>query len=101
MKSKIAVMMSVALGLPGVIFGQHHGPTAAPTTEQSISGDWVIQFQAGHQSVAGSLQLQASGERLEGTIETSHTGPGTVENGKWNNQKQRRLWFSKNMSRLS
>jgi hypothetical protein len=99
MKIKIAVMMCVALGLPGVIFGQHHAPSATPTAEQSITGDWVIHFQAGHQSVSGSLQLEADGERLAGTIETSHTGPGTVENGKWNNQKlEATLVFKKHES---
>jgi hypothetical protein len=87
MKINIAVMMCAALGLPGVIFGQHHAPPATPTAEQSITGDWVIHFQAGHESVSGSLHLQADGERLAGTVETGHTGPGTVENGKWSKQK--------------
>src|SRR5206468_9955482 len=36
---------------------------------------------------SGSLHLQADGERLAGTVETGHTGPGTVENGKWSKQK--------------
>src|SRR4029077_17963027 len=74
MKIKIAVMMCAALGLPGVIFGQHHAPPAPPTAEQSITGDWVIHFQAGHESVSGSLRLEADGERLAGTVETGHTG---------------------------
>ena len=77
----------ICLGLSGVIFGQHQAPPTTPDAKQSITGDWVIHFQAGHESVAGSLQLQADGERLTGTIETAHTGPGRVESGKWNNQK--------------
>ena len=98
MKIKIAVMCA-ALGLPGVIFGQHHAPPATPTAEQSITGDWVIHFQAGHESVSGSLHLQTDGERLAGTIETSHTGPGTVENGKWSDQKlEATLVFKKHES---
>ena len=92
-------MMCAAFGIPGVIFGQHHAPTAAPTAEQSITGDWVIHFQAGHQSVSGSLHLQADGERLAGTVETGHTGPGTVENGKWSKQKlEATLVFKKHES---
>src|ERR1051326_8087755 len=97
--SKIAVMMCAAFGIPGVIFGQHHAPSANPTAEQSIAGDWVIHFQAGHQSVSGSLHLQADGERLAGTVETGHTGPGTVENGKWSKQKlEATLVFKKHES---
>lgn len=99
MKINIAVMMCAALGLPGVIFGQHHAPPATPTAEQSITGDWVIHFQAGHESVSGSLHLQADGERLAGTVETGHTGPGTVENGKWSKQKlEATLVFKKHES---
>ena len=99
MKIKIAVVMCAALGLPGVIFGQHHAPPATPTAEQSITGDWVIHFQAGHESVSGSLHLQADGERLAGTVETGHTGPGTVENGKWSKQKlEATLVFKKHES---
>ena len=92
-------MMCAALGVPGVIFGQHHAPPATPTAEQSITGDWVIHFQAGHESVSGSLHLQADGERLAGTVETGHTGPGTVENGKWSKQKlEATLVFKKHES---
>ena len=99
MKIKIVVMMCAAVGLPGVIFGQHHAPPATPTAEQSITGDWIIHFQAGHQSVAGGLHLHAEAERLTGTVETDHTGPGTIENGTWNNQKlQATLVFKKHES---
>ena len=77
------------LGLPYVLFGQHHppAPTATATSEQSITGDWIIHFQAGHQSVSGNLRLQTDEERLTGSVETAHTGPGTVQNGKWSMQK--------------
>jgi hypothetical protein len=79
--------MCVAAGLPSVVFGQHHAPPPPATAERSITGDWVIHFQAGHESVSGSLHLQVDRERLTGTVETAHTGPGTIQNGKWSNQK--------------
>jgi hypothetical protein len=100
MKIKIAAIMCGAVGLPCVSFGQHHAPPATPiAAEQSIIGDWVIHFQAGHESVSGSLHLQANGQQLTGTIETGHTGPGTVENGKWSNPKlEATLVFKKHES---
>jgi len=92
--------LRVVGNVPGwSIFGEHHAPPATPTAEQSITGDWVIHFQAGHESVSGSLHLQADGERLAGTVETGHTGPGTVENGKWSKQKlEATLVFKKHES---
>lgn len=85
MKIKITAVMCVVLGLRCVLFGQYNATTT--TYDQSISGDWIIHFQAGHQSVSGNLHLLADGERLNGTVETGHTGPGTVQNGRWNKQK--------------
>lgn len=86
MRIKITLLMSIALGLSGVVFGQHN-VSPAPTTDQSITGAWIIHFQAGHDTVTGKLYLQADGERLTGTVETGHTGPGTVQDGKWSKQK--------------
>ena len=88
MKTKMTAVICGALGLPYVVFGQHSAPPPSPTTsDHSITGDWIIHFQAGHQSVSGSLRLQADGDRIAGSVETAHTGPGTVQNGKWSNQK--------------
>src|SRR5215469_395481 len=87
MKTTIAAMTCGALGLPYFVFGQHHAPLPRTMADQSITGDWVIHFQAGHTNVSGSLHLQVDRERLIGTVETAHTGPGTIQNGKWSNQK--------------
>lgn len=85
-RSKITAVICGALGLACVLFGQHDPPL--PTqSDQSITGDWIIHFQAAGHTVSGNLHLQADGERLTGTIETAHTGPGTVQNGKWSNRK--------------
>jgi hypothetical protein len=87
MRINIAAMMCGVLGLPYVVFGQHQTPPITRTAEQSITGDWIIHFQVGHQTVSGNLHFQADGERLTGTVETEHTGPGTIQNGKWSNRK--------------
>ena len=87
MRTKIAAVMCGAVGLPYFVFGQHHAPSPPATAGRSITGHWVIHFQAGHQSVSGSLHLQVDRERLTGTVETAHTGPGTIQNGKWSDRK--------------
>ena len=82
-KSNIIAVFAGALAIPFVLFGQPN----APAVNDSVTGDWTIRFQAGKQSVSGNLHLEAAGEQLTGTIETAHTGPGTIRDGKWNNQK--------------
>src|SRR3974390_1678123 len=49
----------------------------------SIAGQWNITFMVQGQSVAGSLVLAAEGDRLTGTVETQHTGPGKLQDGKF------------------
>jgi hypothetical protein len=80
---KIAAVTCSALALPCVLFGQHNASPA----DLSIAGDWIITFQAQGHSVSGNLHLEADGKQLTGTIQTTHTGPGTVQNGKWSEQK--------------
>lgn len=81
--NKIIAVLCGALAVPCLLLGQPN----APAVNQSVTGDWVIHFQAGKQSVSGNLHLEAEGERLAGTIETAHTGPGTIQDGKWSSQK--------------
>jgi hypothetical protein len=89
MKTIMTAVICGALGLPYVVFGQHHPPPTTTTiaSDQSISGEWLIHFQAGHQSVSGNLRLQADGDQITGSVETAHTGPGTVQHGKWSKPK--------------
>jgi hypothetical protein len=83
-KNKFFSVLCGALALPCVLLGQQPGTTAV---NQSVTGDWVIHFQAGKQNVSGNLHLEVDGEKLTGTIETAHTGPGTIQDGKWSSQK--------------
>ena len=49
----------------------------------SIAGEWNITFMVQGQSVPGTLVLAAEGEKLTGTVETQHTGPGKLQDGKF------------------
>lgn len=82
---KIAAIFGSTFALPLVLLAQAQ-PTASPALD-SITGDWTVYFQAVGKTVSGKLHLEVNGERLTGTIETSHTGPGKVQDGKWSNNK--------------
>ncbi len=49
----------------------------------SIAGEWNITFMVQGQTVPGTLVLSAEGEKLTGTVETQHTGPGKLTDGKF------------------
>jgi len=49
----------------------------------SIAGEWQITFMVQGQSASGTLVLAPDGEKLTGTVETQHTGPGKLQDGKF------------------
>ena len=68
-----AVLCSTALALS----------QGSDQTENSINGKWVVSFTIQGQTVTGEMAFQAQGEKLTGTVETQHTGHGTIQDGKW------------------
>jgi hypothetical protein len=82
---KNLMMLCGMLAVPLVLFAQP--PAASPSATGSVSGDWTVHFQAMGHSVPGRLHFEVDGERLTGTIETAHTGPGKVQDGKWTDNK--------------
>src|SRR5438128_7217988 len=46
-----------------------------------ISGDWDVSFTLQGTTVTGMFKLKLDGERVTGTAESAHTGPGTLSKG--------------------
>ncbi|HET7207595.1 MAG TPA: hypothetical protein VFI95_13545 [Terriglobales bacterium] len=53
----------------------------------SINGTWTVTFTIQGQTVSGQMTFQAGGEKLGGTVETQHTGQGTLFGGAWSHNK--------------
>lgn len=49
----------------------------------AIAGEWNISFMVQGQIVPGTLVLAVAGETVTGTVETQHTGPGKLTDGKF------------------
>src|ERR1017187_5752555 len=49
----------------------------------SVAGEWSISFMVQGQTVSETLVLAVEGETLTGTVETQHTGPGKLQDGKF------------------
>jgi hypothetical protein len=81
MNSRIAVRIIFALGLllaSSVALAQQ-----GPQPSGSIAGEWNITFSIQGQTATGTLTLAVEGETLTGTVETHHTGPGKLRDGKF------------------
>jgi hypothetical protein len=61
--------------------------TAQHPATDSIDGDWTVTFTVQGQTVSGQMAFHAHGEKLSGTVETAHTGRGTLQGGAWLQEK--------------
>ena len=53
------------------------------TTPGSINGLWTVTFTVQGRNVSGQMTFRADGEKLDGTVDTQHTGQGTLHGGAW------------------
>jgi len=61
--------------------------TLAAANADSVSGDWNFTFKMGEHNGEGKMTLKADGDKITGTIETEHTGQGTLSNGTYKDGK--------------
>jgi hypothetical protein len=78
-RKAILLVPAFVLMLATSIALAQHGSQASG----SIAGEWHITFMVQGHTVPGTLVLAAEGEKLTGTVETQHTGPGKLQDGKF------------------
>ena len=52
-----------------------------------VSGTWDITFSVAGQSASGTITLKVEGNKVTGTVNSAHTGAGTITDGKWEKGK--------------
>ena len=77
----LAAVASVVLVIGAAAQPQHGSKS------ESIAGEWAITFTIAGQTASGTITFAVDGDKLTGNVDSHHTGPGTLENGKWSNGK--------------
>ena len=62
----------------------------------AVSGDWDATFHIVGYTIKGAMTFKVEGENLTGTVETQHTGRGTLTNG---HLKDGKLTFTANFEK--
>jgi len=57
------------------------------TDSDPISGEWIVSFYVQGKTTTATFKLKLDGTKVTGTAESAHTGPGTVRNGSWKENK--------------
>ncbi len=79
------IMMLIAAA--GLSFSVVTGSARAIQTPDLISGDWDALFKVGEHTSPATFKLKLDGDKVTGTAESAHTGPGTIRDGSWVNGK--------------
>lgn len=83
----IKVSAMIALASAALMCSAMALTQSGPEASSAINGKWTVSFTIQGQTVSGELAFHAQGEKLTGTVDTQHTGHGTLEDGKWTNNK--------------
>jgi hypothetical protein len=52
-----------------------------------ISGEWAVSFKVQGTVTPATFKLKLDGDKVTGTADSAHTGPGTVRDGSWSENK--------------
>jgi hypothetical protein len=84
MRLKIFISLTmITIAAAGFSFSGATRAARAAETPDLISGDWDALFKVGEQTSPASFKLKLDGNKVTGTAESAHTGPGTVRDGSW------------------
>ena len=75
------IMMVIALA--GLSFSVVTGSARSAQTPDLISGDWDALFKVGEHTSPATFKFKLDGDKVSGTAESAHTGPGTIRDGSW------------------
>lgn len=53
----------------------------------AISGEWNVSFYVQGTTTPATFKLMLNGDKVTGTAESAHTGPGTIRDGSWKENK--------------
>jgi len=65
----------------------HIGMTGPIHFDEPVSGEWNVSLKVPGGQAEGTMKLKLKGTTVTGTVESAHTGPGTIKNGLWKDGK--------------
>lgn len=76
-------LLTMMIAAAGFYFSGATRSVRATQAPDLISGDWDASFKVGEHTSPASFKLKLDGDKVTGTAESAHTGPGTIRHGSW------------------
>ena len=87
MRLKIAMSLVVSMLVVGVFFQTSATPLREKTDADPVSGEWDVSFYVHDSTYPATFTLKLDGNKVSGTAYSNHTGPGTLRDGSWADNK--------------
>jgi hypothetical protein len=87
------VLLALAAGVPlacsaaATLHNEILRPEVSRPDPDPISGEWEVSFYVQGATTPATFKLKLDGDKVTGTAESAHTGPGTVRDGSWKENK--------------
>ena len=83
MRLRMFIGLIMMIVVAGSSFSGASQSARATQTPDLISGDWDALFKVGEHTSPASFKFKLAGDKVTGTAESAHTGPGTIRDGSW------------------
>ena len=87
MRLKVAMSLVVGMLVVGVFFLTPAMPLRETTDADPVSGEWDVSFYVQGSTYPATFKLKLDGNKVSGTAYSDHTGPGTLRDGSWADNK--------------
>lgn len=86
----LTLAVTAVVSLAGSVLARRHGAPhyeAARLDGDPISGEWDVIFKVQGTTTPATFTLKLDGNKVTGTANSAHTGPGTLRDGSWVDNK--------------
>ncbi len=84
----VLMLVAVPSGCSAATLHTHLSHEAFAAREvDDISGEWDVSFKVQGMTTPATFNLKLDGRKVTGTVNSEHTGPGTIRDGSWVNNK--------------
>lgn len=83
----VVVLIAAQLMVVSAAHGGSQTGGADKNNADPITGEWEATFELQGTKVPATLKLKLDTQKVTGTIDSQHTGPGTLSKGSWADNK--------------
>lgn len=83
----VSLLFVITMAMGAAVFSATAPAAGSSQAADPISGEWEVSFFVQGTTSPATFNLKLDGDKVTGTAASAHTGPGTLRDGSWANNK--------------